>query len=220
MAPAPVAVVFDLDDTLAVTDRTRQTLLDEATSHAGTDRIARAEYLQAHGAVEATETRAPIFERLLDDDSDATATDLATAYRERIEDALRPVPGAADLIGDLRRTYRVGLLTDGPVVAQHGKLERLGWEDLFDAVVVTGTLAAGKPDRRAFEAVCDALDVRPDGAVYVGDRPEVDIAGAADAGFRTVQVLTPENPDSRPEADAVIDRGELVARLPDLLQAL
>lgn len=219
MASPPVAVVFDLDDTLAVTARSRQQLLDDATAHVGSHDIERAAYLHAHGAVEATETRAPIFERLLDD-ADVTPSDLASAYREAIEDALEPIPGAADLLRELREEYRVGLLTDGPLVAQRGKLVALGWEDRFDAVVITGELAAGKPDPRAFTAVCDALDVVAEETVFVGDRPEVDIAGAADTGFRTVQVLTPENPDRHPAAHAVVDREELIERLPDLLQTV
>ena len=217
MAPSPVAIVFDLDDTLAVTARSRQQLLDEATAHVGSTDIDRAAYLQAHGAVDATDTRAPIFERLLDEDASATPSALATAYRDAIEDALEPIPNAVDLVEALRREYRVGLLTDGPLVAQRGKLAELGWEDLFDAVVITGELAAGKPDPRAFSAVCGALDVDPEAAVFVGDRPEVDIAGAAEVGFRTVQVLTPANPDRHPDADAAVDRERLVERLPHLL---
>jgi len=211
------AVVFDLDDTLAVTDRSRQTLLDEATAQVDSTDIDRADYLDAHGAVAATETRAPIFEQLLDGDADTTPEAIATAYREAIEDALEPLPGAATLVQDLREEYLVGLLTDGPLVAQHGKLADLGWTDLFDAVVITGSLAAGKPDQRAFDAICAELDVAPPDAVYVGDRPEVDIAGAAAAGFRTVQVLYESGPDRHPAADAVVDRSALVDELPTLI---
>lgn len=221
MGPAPTAVVFDLDYTLAVTNRSRQVLLDEATAQVGTADLERAEYLDAHGSVDASETRVPIFERLLSDgDGDATAADLAAAYRRAVEDTLEPVADAADLVRELRETYRVGLLTDGPVVAQRGKLERLGWTDLFDAVVITGKLPAGKPDERAFRAVCDELGVSPDQAVYVGDRPEVDVAGAAAVGFHTVQVLYPGGPDPHPAADATVDRADLAAALPDVLASL
>ncbi|MFB6178428.1 MAG: HAD family hydrolase [Halorientalis sp.] len=221
MAPPPTAIVFDLDDTLAVTAGSRQRLLDDATARVDAPALDRAAYLQAHGTVDATETRSPIFDHLLDgehDDADADA--LARAYREAIEDALEPVPGAADLVRALRNEYCVGLLTDGPIVAQEGKIRELDWGDLFDAVVVTGRLPAGKPDRRTFAAICDRLDVHPAETVLVGDRPEVDIAGAADAGLQTVQVLTPENPDRHPAADAAIDREHLVAHLPGLLQDL
>lgn len=216
--PSFDAVVFDLDYTLAVTDRDRQALLDDATERADTHDIDRADYLDAHGEVAATETREPIFERLLTDDTDPDA--VATAYRLAIEDALEPVAGVPDLLGDLRESYRVGLLTDGPLVAQRGKLQTLDWADLFDAVVITGSLPTGKPDERAFAAICDELGVEPAATVYVGDRPEVDVQGAAAAGLATVQVRYPGGPEAHAAADAVVDRAELVARLPGLLDSL
>jgi putative hydrolase of the HAD superfamily len=216
----PTAVVFDLDDTLAVTDRDRQALLDHATDLAGTHDIARPDYLDAHGTVDATRTRAPIFERLLADDADATPESVATVYREAILDALAPVPGTTTLLADLRRTYRVGLLTDGPLLAQRTKLEALDWADLFDAVVITGNLPAGKPDERAFEAVCTDLGVAPTDSVYVGDRPDVDVGGAAAVGMATVQVCYAGGPDPHPAADATVDRTDLVDRLPELVASL
>jgi putative hydrolase of the HAD superfamily len=218
MQDPPVAVVFDLDETLAVTARDRQTLLDEATDAVGTARIDRTAYLEAHGTVEATQTREPIFEALLAERAaDADAAALATAYREAIETALEPLSGAADLVRTLRESYRVGLLTDGPLVAQRGKLRELGWTDLFETVVITGSLPAGKPAADAFVTVCDALGVTPAETVYVGDRPEVDVAGAAAAGCRTVQVRYASGPDRHPAADAVVERPQLVERLPAVL---
>jgi len=212
------AVAFDLDYTLAVTDRDRQALLDAATDRTDAHDIDRADYLDAHGAVAATETRAPIFERLLADGTDPER--VATAYRLAIEDALEPLDGVEGLLADLRESYRIGLLTDGPRAAQRGKLGTLGWADLFDAVVITGDLPAGKPDERAFAAVCEELGVEPAATVYVGDRPEVDIQGAAAVGLATVQVLYPGGPDPHPAADATVDRAELVAQLPEILVSL
>jgi putative hydrolase of the HAD superfamily len=207
------AVVFDLDYTLAVPERDRQALLDEATDAAGVRGIDRQEYLDAHGADLASETRAPIFEVLV---GNGDPEEVASAYRRAVEGALVPVDGAAALVEDLQESYRVGLLTDGPTRAQWGKLETLGWTDLFDAVVVTGALPAGKPDPRAFEAVLEELGVAPSETVFVGDHPEADVRGAAGAGLVAVQAL-----DGRcervPEADAYVDRGALAEQLRDLL---
>ncbi|PSP88222.1 HAD family hydrolase [Halobacteriales archaeon QS_4_69_34] len=220
---ALAAVVFDLDDTLAVTERDRATLLEEATAAVGAPPIARGEYLDAHGRDLGRETREPIFAALLDgreEGSDGTASatpaTLATAYREAVEGALAPVPGAAALVRELRTEYRVGLLTDGPVAAQEGKLAALGWADLFEAVVVTGVLDAGKPDGRAFQAVLDALGTSAAETVHVGDHPEHDVRGAKAAGLLAVQVLA-ESDEADPAANAAVERDRLAGRLPDVL---
>ncbi len=209
----PTAVVFDLDHTLAVTRRDRQTLLDAATDAADVRRIDRAEYLDAHGRNLATETREPIFAAILDTGDPAV---LARTYREAIEDDLEPVPGVEELLSDLRERYRLGLLTDGPNRAQYGKLEELGWRDRFDAVVVTGDLPAGKPDPRAFERVVDDLDVPPENVVFVGDNPEADIEGAAAAGMYAVQVIW-EGTAPSPAADATVRADHFAADLRELL---
>ncbi len=207
------AVVFDLDYTLAVPDRDRQALLEAASDAAGVRPIARQEYLDAHAADLASETRAPIFDALLEE---GDPEEVASAYRVAIENALRPVEGAAALVRDLRETYRVGLLTDGPTRAQWGKLETLGWTDLFDAVVVTGALPAGKPDPRTYEAILDELGVAAAETVFVGDHPEADVRGAAAAGMVAVQVLDGRH-ERVPGADAVLDREHLARGLRDLL---
>ncbi|MFB6281102.1 MAG: HAD family hydrolase [Haloferacaceae archaeon] len=214
------AVSFDLDDTLAVTRRDRATLLREACEAVGAPVLSREAYLDAHADNLTAETRAATFAALLDERGvegvDPAA--LAAAYRERVNDALVPVPGAAGLLADLRERYRVGLLTNGSVRAQRAKVERLGWTDAFDAVVVTGDLPAGKPDPRAFAAACDALGAAPERTVHVGDDPEADVGGACGAGLRAVHVL---GGDDRPDPRAVahVRRAALADDLPGILRA-
>lgn len=215
------AVGFDLDDTLAVTTRSRERLLAEACERVGAPDISRAAYLDAHDAHSGGATREPVFEALLADrDSDVDPSALARAYRDRVEAALVSVPGAAAAVRAVNADHRVGLLTDGPSDTQYSKLERLGWTDRFDAVVVTGTLPAAKPDPRAFEALCAELDAAPDATAYVGDHPTNDVGGAAAAGLLAVQVTYPDGPAPDPEADAIVPREALDTELPDVINSL
>ncbi|MGQ3411022.1 HAD family hydrolase [Natrinema sp. LN54] len=217
----PQAVVFDLDYTLAVPRRTRATILEEATAATGAPSLTRDAYLEAHRRNLTSETREPIFADLLEGaESDADPAAVATAYRETISDSLEPLPGVEAMLADLRGEYRVGLLTNGPVRAQRDKLETLGWEDAFDAALVTGELEAGKPDPRAFEAITDELGVDPADAVYVGDEVEADIRGATEAGMRAIQVVLEDGsePDSR--AVAHVEQAEIAATLPDIIADL
>ena len=212
------AVGFDLDDTLVVPDRDRATLLADAVDAVGAPPISREAYLVAHRENLTGETRTPIFEDLVG--GEAPAGDLARAYRETVNEALAPVAGVEAMLAALRRRYHVGLLTNGPTVAQRAKLATLGWEDAFDAVVVTGELPAGKPDGAAFTALLDALGADPATTVYVGDEVAADVGGAAEAGLTVVQVLYPGGPDPDPRADATVQRDELAGVLPGLLDTL
>jgi 4-nitrophenyl phosphatase len=48
----------------------------------------------------------------------------------------------------------------------------------------------GKPQRIFFEELCQALNVRPDRCVLVGDNLEADVAGAKPLGIKTILPLT------------------------------
>lgn len=219
------AVGFDLDYTLCVPARDRSSLLEEAVASVGASPTAawatRSAYQSAHDQHLTGETRAPIFEAMLDDaDVETDPARLAQAYRQRVNGALEPVAGAATLVQALRREYRVGLLTNGPLRAQRSKLETLGWSDAFDVVLVSGELSAGKPDGRAFRALLDGLDVTAPELAYVGDDPEADIAGASRVGCHTVQVVRDGGPAPDPRADAHVRIDQLADALPDVIAAL
>ncbi|UIP00875.1 HAD family hydrolase [Halobaculum sp. CBA1158] len=218
------AVGFDLDDTLAVPERTRARLLADALEAGGAGELVgtvdREAYLAAHARHRTADSRLPVFDDLLDPhDVDADPADVAAAYREGVTGALVPVAGARGLVAELRERYRVGLLTNGPVRAQSVKLDRLGWWEEFDAVRISGDLPAGKPDERAFEALLSALDVAPDEAVFVGDHPVEDVRGASEAGLSAVHVLGPDD-DPAPEADASVRRDHLADDLPGIVDSL
>ena len=214
-------VAFDLDYTLAVTTKDRDAILAAAIAAVDGPPISREEYLDAHRQHLTTESRTPVFADILDETtSDVDPEVMATAYREGITDSLEPLPGVEAFIADLRSRYRVGLLTNGSVLAQRSKIDHLGWEELFDTTLVTGELTAGKPDTVAFEALLDGLGTNAGETVYIGDSPVDDIEGATDAGLYAVQVLFPGGPDRDRRADGYIQRDRLTSDLPELLDSL
>ena len=215
------AVGFDLDETLAVPARDRETILDDAVEAVGGPPLTREAYLDVHGRHLTSDTREPIFAALLDGrDTDVAPERLAAAYRREIAAALAPIPGIEAFVRRLRGEYRVGLLTNGPTRAQRDKLTTLGWTDLFDVALVTGDLDAGKPHAAAFEALLDAFGSDPGATAYVGDDVDADIAGAAAAGLVPIQIVFDDGPPRSSRAAAHIHRDRLVAELPDLLDDL
>lgn len=215
------AVGFDLDYTLAVPTRDREAILRDAATTAGAPPFSRDAYLDAHREHLTGETRAPIFETLLEaHGSDVDPDAVAASYREQIADALVPVDGAEAFLAALRERYPVGLLTNGPRVAQRDKLATLGWEEAFDVALVTGELTAGKPNAAAFEALLDALGSEAAETAYVGDDVNADIGGARGAGLVPIQVVFEGGPDPDPRAAAHVERDELIERLPEILERL
>jgi len=214
-------VAFDLDYTLAVTTKDRDAILQQAVEAVDGPEISREEYLDAHRQHLTKESRTPVFADILTGTaSDVDPESMATAYREEITDSLEPLAGIEPFITDLRSRYRVGLLTNGSVLAQRSKIEHLGWEELFDTTLVTGELPAGKPNTAAFEALLDGLGTTAGETVYVGDTPLDDIEGATQSGLHAIQVVFDGGPDRDPRADAYVDRDRLTAELPALLDSL
>jgi putative hydrolase of the HAD superfamily len=213
------AVGFDLDETLAIPTRDRATILAEAVASVGAPQITREAYLEAHGRHLTSETRTPIFADLLAGrETDVDAKALADAYRREIADALVPLNGIKPFLQTLTTEYNVGLLTNGPQLAQRHKLQTLSLTQSFDVALVTGELSAGKPDPAAFKALTDALNVTASETAYVGDDIDADIMGAANAGLIPIQVTYDGGPAPASEAAVHIPRQKLCSRLPTVLK--
>jgi putative hydrolase of the HAD superfamily len=87
--------------------------------------------------------------------------------------------------------------------------ERDGVLDLIDAQVYSSEIAWTKPHAEAFRAAADAIGVRPEEAVYVGDRLFEDVHGSQAAGMRAIWIPHSQIPaaqqvavDVRPDAVA------------------
>jgi HAD superfamily hydrolase (TIGR01509 family) len=63
-----------------------------------------------------------------------------------------------------------------------GDYPRDGWDELFDAVVISGEVGMRKPEPEIFRYTLDLLGVDPAEAVFVDDRP-FNVRGATDVGI-------------------------------------
>ena len=76
-----------------------------------------------------------------------------------------------------------------PVVAisnGNADVARVGLGEHFSASLSAHLFGVGKPDARIFHAAADAVGVRPDEVLHVGDDAELDVLGALGAGMQTV----------------------------------
>ena len=200
--PPPLAVIFDLDDTLCDTTGAMLAALEAVSliTPAFADRSPAELYaLQVRvmqgldtqifsGALNAQQARARRFELMLsacgDPAPDGAGT--ALAYREVYRASFRQTPGAQQLLNALQECgLKIGVLTNYLREVQQETLEAIGLLPLVDALVTVSD-APPKPHAGSYAAICAALSVSPGQAVMVGDSWPNDVAGAVRAGLRAV----------------------------------
>jgi phosphoglycolate phosphatase/putative hydrolase of the HAD superfamily len=86
-----------------------------------------------------------------------------------------------------RRGLKLGICSDYPAA---GKIAALQLHHAFDAIVCAqdADVQRFKPDPRGLLIAIGRLGVRPEEALYVGDRPDVDALAASRAGVASVMV--------------------------------
>jgi putative hydrolase of the HAD superfamily len=133
---------------------------------------------------------------------------LLTDYRAGFPRACRLFPDAIPTLSSLRDSgLKLGLITNGSLRMQSSKLQCLDLSSTFDTVLISDAEGVSKPDARIFLRALERLDVEPAAAAFVGDNPEVDVAGARAAGMRAIWRRHPRH-SGTVEADAVIDQLE------------
>ncbi|XP_051935439.1 N-acylneuraminate-9-phosphatase [Hippocampus zosterae] len=93
-------------------------------------------------------------------------------------------PEVASLLKQLRRKYKLLLLTNGNTQTQREKVEAVGCENFFDRIVVGGDHAEQKPFPSIFRLCFDLLQVEPQDCIMVGDSLDTDIQGGVNAQVR------------------------------------
>src|SRR5262249_15997954 len=115
--------------------------------------------------------------------SEALPLLLATPMRELSKAVVFP-EHHGELLRALRRRHRLAVVSnfDYTPTARH-VLEREGIVDLFDSVVISDEVGWRKPKPVIFERALQRLGITPVEALFVGDRADIDVAGARAVGM-------------------------------------
>lgn len=120
--------------------------------------------------------------------SDREAEEWFLRYVAHYEAAWTLFPDVLPVLDVLALSHRHAVLSNSSLHVQERKLRVLGVRDRFEAVLCAADLGISKPEAGAFLAACDALGLPPHQVAYVGDHPEIDARGAADAGLLSVWI--------------------------------
>ena len=94
----------------------------------------------------------------------------------------------------------------------------LALRPFFDAVVVSGDVGVKKPDPAIFTPALEQTGLTTDEALFVGDSPEDDVAGARAAGLQPVLIRRSLGADGSPvESEWTEDGVRVVTGLRDVV---
>jgi len=189
-------VVFDLDDTL---------YLERDYAHSGFDAVAErfAGDIGAGFDIAArcrqlfdSPHRARVFNTLLAEANPPHAGALLTRMIEVFRTHTPRIALTRDAdraIHRLGQHLKLGLISDGFLVAQQAKVRALGLEQRLDAIVLTDQWGRPywKPHPRAFETIARCLHVTPQSCVYVADNPRKDFVAPNALGWTTIMIRRP-----------------------------
>jgi len=188
------AILFDLDDTLIDFKGMKKAAIKEAAKsmvRAGLGMPEGAAYSRLDEVywkdIESNTAIADFLKSLGKLDDRILAAGINGYLRGKLRNT-KPVDGAVEVIKKLKKRFKVGVVTDAPRLKAWQRLDLMGMDGLFDAVVAYEDTGRRKPDRLPFEAALRRLGVKAEEAVMVGDWYERDVEGAKALGMRAVLV--------------------------------
>ncbi|HZW14087.1 MAG TPA: HAD family hydrolase [Noviherbaspirillum sp.] len=208
------AVLFDLDDTLwpivPVIERAENVLYEWLKHHAPAVACQvtiegmrqRRQELMATDPVYQLDLKAlrhaVLVEAFRENGGDVAMAEKAVDVFSRARNEVTPFDDVLPTLTSLRDRVVLGSISNG--VAD---LHVIGIAHFFSASVAAHRFGRAKPDAAIFHAACEALDVAPHEAVYVGDDPLLDVQGAQNAGLQAVWINRPELGPARPLPDNI-----------------
>ena len=219
----PKAVLFDLDCTLTDRARSLERFAPVFVEHFGR-RLARPDagrFLSAICQVDdlGYAPRSVCWEHLLRElewRDPPSHRELDWFWKDRSPNCAVANEAAEEVLRALSdRGYALGIITNGPVANQEGKIHALGLSKWMKAVVVSQAVGLEKPDPAIFHLACRRLEVAPEEAWHVGDHPQNDVIGARRAGLgevwvRVGRVWTWEDPPPERQLNCLADLPELL----------
>lgn len=118
------------------------------------------------------------------------------------------------------KNYKVGLITNGKKLKQWEKLVRLGVYPFFDVVVTSEEAGVEKPDPEIFKIAMDKLGVTSDTSLMIGNKFDVDIMGAYNAGMQSMIINSDITDDQQEFLDEVGYHVTKLNTLIDLMKIL
>lgn len=111
-------------------------------------------------------------------------------YLEGMALQTRIFPGTLETLAYLKaKGYKMHIITNGFIKAQHAKLKNSGLLDFFGKVIISEEIKTTKPHRQIFEHALKSTNALKKKSIMIGDSWEMDILGAHEFGMDQVMIL-------------------------------
>jgi len=107
-------------------------------------------------------------------------------YWEKTEEIVRAFPDVEPVLRELKKKYKLGILTNGLTTQQRRRVSVIGLEGYFDYFFTSELASADKPSKDYFNFVLNEIKYRSYECALVGDDVVKDIKGANNAGMVTI----------------------------------
>ncbi len=101
---------------------------------------------------------------------------------------LKPFPNVVPILLEIKKNYKLGVISNGLAIKQWEKLVGLGVHHLFNIVVTSEEEGFEKPDQQIFTHAVKKMGLKPEECIMVGDRLDNDIVGAKKSGMLTILI--------------------------------
>ena len=135
--------------------------------------------------------------RVLDACDASVGLDRAAYFEELWNEFMKPgvwelYAETREVLSALQARFRLGVLSNFDSRLRR-ILPELGIGEFFDEMILSSEVGAEKPSAFIYKEALRRFGVRAEEAVHVGDEPEADWRGAAEAGLRVFELRRPEN---------------------------
>ena len=107
-------------------------------------------------------------------------------YRTNLGNGCQIMAGAMEVLKELRKEYKLYVITNGVAKTQHNRLEKSGLAELMEDKFISDEIGYNKPDREFFEYVESHIPCfEHEKALVIGDSLFSDIRGGVEFGLDT-----------------------------------
>ena len=122
--------------------------------------------------------------------------EITEIYEDYIEKEMYIERGTKDVLENLGRNYKLGIISNGSREIVAKQLSFFGISKFFEVVITSDDAKAFKPDRKIFLLALNRLKIKPENAAFVGNSKN-DMLGAKKVGILAISLSDDKDADFR-----------------------